>query len=209
MATFNDHLNALRRLIHDPNDVLCPLTTKTAAVNDAVKERDQVTGGNRTLIEYTLTAGQGVYTFTEVGNTRILDIVGIAVLWVGQRILMNQVSYTDLAAYYRTWNTFRSTPIAFARYGAASIRIGPLPAIAYATEWDVTQHTDELSGDTADPLPYPYTEPVPYYAAHLCMLNAQRYDEADEFLRMFTEKCNAVQGSRTGLLPTAYANPPR
>jgi len=209
MATANDHVTATRRLVHDPNGQMWPTSEVLAYVNEGVKERDRATGGNRELIEYTLTAGDGIYSFTDIGNTRVFDVVGITVLVNGLRIVLEQVSYTKLAAFYRAWNTFRDIPRAFARYGAASVRLGPLPSQAYSTEWDCCVVTADLAGSDSDPLPYPYTLPVPYWAAYLCKVNEQKWEEAEAFKAQFYTLCASIEGARTGLLPTAYANAPR
>lgn len=205
MATANDYITSARRLLHDPTGQYWNTTDQLSNVNEAVKMRDRVTGGNRSLIEYSLTAGTGVYTFTDLGNTRVFDVVGITVLFNGLRIVLEQVSYTRLVTLYRAWNTYRDVPIAFARYGAASVRIGPLPSSDYDTEWDCCVVSADLAATDEDPLPYPYTEPVPYWAAYLCKINGQKWEEAEAFKAQFYDLCNSVEGTRTGVLPSAYA----
>ena len=63
MATVNDHVDELKRIVHDPDQQYWSDDFMVNAVNRAIKQRDQSTGGNRSLISFTLTAGDGTYSF--------------------------------------------------------------------------------------------------------------------------------------------------
>src|SRR3990167_11213611 len=66
-------------------------------------------------------AGTDTYTLTTIGNTSVFDVVGIALTYGSQRVILNHLSYTDLTARYRAWTSYRGTPECWARYGPASI----------------------------------------------------------------------------------------
>ena len=208
MATVNDHVDELKRIVHDPDQQYWSDSFMVNAVNRAIKQRDQSTGGNRTLLPFTLTAGDGTYSFSDVGNTRVFDVVGISVLFNGQRVVLNQISYTDLVASprYQAWTTYRDVPRAFARYGANSVVLAPLPSQAYETEWDCCIVSADLTGSDSDPLPYPYTEPVPWFAAYLCKSNMRAWQEAETCKEEFYRLCSLIEGARVGLLPSAYTS---
>lgn len=210
MSTIDDHVAETRRLVHDPNGDYWNAAFVENAVNKAIQERDKVTGGNRTLLTFTLTAGDGTYTFADLGatlgHTRICDVVSVTILFNGLRLILDQKSYTDLIAQELCMTNYRDVPRAMCRYGANTVIMGPLPSQAYSSEWDLAIFASgSLSGSDSDPLPYPYDEPVPYYAASLCKTNMRAWDEADGFMAEFYAMCSQIDGARVGILPTAYA----
>lgn len=207
MATLATHLATLNRYLHDPDNRFWPQTDKIAYVNQAIQYRDLTTGQNRSLIPFTLTAADDTYTFTDLGNTRVFDVVGINLIYVGKRIVLDSLSYTELNVNFRVYTSgsYQGYPAAWCRYGLNQVIFGPSPSVAYATEWDCCQVSADLSAlADADPLPYPYTEPVPYYAAYLAKLNERQYEEAQGFWEQWRLATNAAVSSRAGQVPTMY-----
>ena len=204
-VTLANYRTELRRLLHDPNDVYWSVADKDSAINLGLQRRDLDSGQNRTLVNYTLVAGTDTYTLTTIGNTSVFDVVGIALTYGSQRVILNHLSYTDLTARYRAWTSYRGTPECWARYGPASIVFGPVPAIAYAVVLDCSQFSSPLVNPTdTDPLPYPYTVPVPFYAAYICKVNERMYDEADQFLTGYIRELGVATNARAGMVPSVY-----
>lgn len=206
MATVADHLAVLRRLLHDPDDRYWPEADKIAYISEAVKRRDLLTGQNRVLLSVNLVAGTNSYSMTTAGNARVFDVIGIQLTFGGVTMVLDNLSYTDLAAQWLSFtSTYRDIPRAWARHGASNVIFGPIPGIAYATVWDCSTYSADLdSTDDSDPLPYPYTEPVPFYAAALAKFNERQYDEAADFEAKFIEAVNIAGGARVGSVPTMY-----
>ena len=200
-----DFRTDLRYLLHDLSDSIWSLAIKDSFLNKALQRRDLDTGANRTLVTFALTAGTDTYTFTTLGNTSVFDVVGIALIYSGTRIVLDQRSYTELTAGRRPFTTYRGLPEAFCRYGPASVIFAPSPSIAYSTEWDCCVFSPPMiAASDTDPLPYPWTQPIPYYAAYLAKLNEGQGDEAAEFFRQYREQIDTAMNARVGMLPTAY-----
>jgi hypothetical protein len=204
-VTVGDHVNEVRRLLHDPNDQMWSTADKTANVNKAIRRRDADTGGNRVLLPLNLTIGQDSYTLTALGNTNVVDVVGIYLIVGNARRLLDNMSFTRLTAYFRQWTGMTSEPIGWAKYNPTTIYLGPPPGFAYATQWDCVQvNGTDLTAAQNDPLPVPFTDAVPYYAAYLCRMNQREYDEADKAREMYFDSLRLLEGMKAGMLPTGY-----
>lgn len=211
MATFpqqdlSDYLAEVRRLVHDPNDVYWSQADKTANINKAIKMRDVHTGANRTIISLTLTAGTDTYTLSTLGNARVFDVVGINLIYGGQRIVLGQKSYTKLNTLERTFTTSRNRPGAWCKYNTTTVILGPIPSIAFVTEWDCCVTMADLSSGTdVDTLTGIFTVPVPYWAAYLCKQNSDEPERATWFCDEYYKHIATCQGARSGMMPNAYA----
>ena len=203
-ARLSDYLTAVRDLLHDPNADFWQDPILTRFINKAMQQRDLDAGGNRQTLTYVLTAGTAAYNFTTVGNPNVFDVVGITLLYGTQRIqLGGGQAYTRLTVDLRWSSTYRDTPQAFARYGPNQVVLAPIPSQAFTTEWDCLVYASPLVLTTdADPMPYPYTEPVPYYAARLAKINERAPDEAEYFLDQYDRALGTLGVMRTGSQPT-------
>jgi hypothetical protein len=200
-----DYRTDLRYLLHDLSDSIWSLAIKDSFLNKALQRRDLDTGANRTLITFVLTAGTDTYSFATLGNQSVFDVVGIALIFTGTRVVLDQRSYTELTAQKRPWTTYRGLPEAWCRYGPSSVIFGPTPSTTYTTEWDCCVFSPPMiAASDTDPLPYPWTQPVPYYAAYLAKLNEGQGDEAADFFRQYREQVDTAMNARVGMLPTSY-----
>lgn len=201
-ATLTSYLAELRRLLHDPNDVYWSVTDKTANLNTAMQQRDRDTSGNRVLISKTLTIGTSTYNFSTLSNVQVFDVVNIFLIYSGTRVRLSPMAMSLLNETYRRWTAYQSIPEAWARYGPSEVVIGPTPSLAYSTEWDCCVYSSPLVNPTdGDPLPYPYTDPVPYYAAYLCKLNERQIDEAEAFRDLYRARVVNIPDTRTAMVP--------
>lgn len=200
--TLSSYLTKLRRLLHDANDVYWTQAAKTAYLNQAIQQRDRDTGMLRTRGFVSLTEGTSAYLLTTV-SSQTYDVVGIGVYQGNFRIQMQQIAYTDLQLQYQNVLSFNQYPMAFARYGASSLIFAPSPNQNYLSEWDCLLLSNELVNMTdADPLPAPWTDPVPYMAAHFAHLELGKMEEAERFLKIYQERLNGVMAGARGMQVT-------
>lgn len=210
-TSLSTYLGTLRRYLHDPNDQYFSQADKTAYLNQGIQQRDLDTGGNRSLFTFVTTAGVDNYTFDQLSGSSsntIVDVVAINLLYNSLRVVLDQLSFTMLNARVRTYSPpFQFAPCGWSRYGSNTVYLAPAPSLAYSIEVDaviVAPPTTLTALTDTDPLLYPYTDPVPYYAAYLAKLNERQYDEADDFKNKYDMACLKAAAGRVGLLPTAY-----
>lgn len=200
MATLNDYLTQTRRIVHDANATYWSDTNLIAYINQAIKQRDWDSGQNAAIQSITLTIGQASYVFnTAPFQTNTISVTGIILINGNFRYQLAQVSYSELGSLYQPYQGYTNTPVAFAYHGATTIILGPAPQIAYVTEWDTLQASADLVNlSDPDPLPYPWTDPVPYLAAHFAKIEIQQGNEADQFLQQYYARLNALTGGVRG-----------
>lgn len=207
-ATLSDYVDDLRRLLHDPADRYWPLADKIVYINKGMQRRDLDTGANRVLTSVTLVAGQDTYDFDSVAvnQPNAFDVVSIAVIYGNLRVMMDSYAYSRLNVLARQFQPgLQFCPLAWARYGPNTVVFGPVPSQAYVTEWDLCIYTDPLVNLTdADPVVYPYTNAVPYYAAYQAKLNERQYDEAEGFKSQYDMQINTAVNARVGMRPSHY-----
>lgn len=205
-ASLAQFLDDLRDLLHDPNDVYWSATQKTKYINQGLVKRDRETGQNRVLISFVTTIGVDTYTFTDLGNENVFDMVGLNLLYQNWRYVMGATSFSELNASIRSYSPpFQWAPVAWARYGPAQFVVAPAPAIAYTLEVDCSQVSprDSLVNLTdRDPLPAPFDAPVKYWAARMAKYNERAYDEAREFEEMFKAEVSALDANKVGMVPS-------
>lgn len=203
MATFStlsDYLTQLRRLLHDSGDVFWSAAAKTAYINAGMQQRDRDTGMNRTRALVTLTAGTSQYLLT-AANSNTYDVVTITLFNGTTPYQLEMRGFGDNSIRYRGFANFLQQPICVTKYGASSLIFLPPPDQNYVTEWDCVLISPALVNTTdRDPLPYPWTDPVPYMAAHFANLEIQKQEEADRFLRIYTERLAGVQAGARGMM---------
>lgn len=215
-VTLSDYLASLRRLLHDPQDLYWSLADKTAYINEAVQQRDLDTGGRRKIGTFTLVVGTSTYSFTTLSTAfdpdtaNIVDIIGITLLYNGFRILLEEWTYSELVANpgYLAYTNSSNRVAAWCRYGDQSVILAPKPQVAWDIEIDATIYSTPtaLAALTdADAVQYPYTYPVPLYAAYLAKQNERVWDEANAFLDRYQAAVNQINAVRTGTTPGFYS----
>ena len=136
---------------------------------------------------------------------RAFDVVSIVLIYNNLRLVLDQKPYTMLTAFVRPLTSYTSYPVAWAKYNETTAIFGPAPNQAYSTIWDVCVYSAALVNTTdTDAMPYPYTECIPYWAAHLACLAQRQFAEADYFGAKFEEEYDAAVNARTGITPSYY-----
>jgi len=209
--TLQTYLAATRRLLHDANADYWSDADLILDINSAVKQRDLWSGGSRSYqSNIPLTAGQDQYQlpslFPALAAKTILDVISVWLIYGATRVQLDNPSFDDLQRRFRPWNTFVNRPAAFARYGAQGLFIAPAPSTPYTIDADLVVLSVTLANLTdADPLPFPYTEPIPYWAAYYAKINSRRYDEADVHLGYAQKAIRDIEGARVGEMQMAYS----
>lgn len=196
-----------RRLLHDASGAYFTDADLTVDINDAIAERDRWSGGSRSYqANKSLTIGVDAYSLkTLFPSLVVLDVINLILVYGATRVTLQNPAFTDLTTMGRSNTQFQNRPWGWARYGADQVYIVPAPATPYPTDWDLVTLSAILSDDaTPDPLPFPYTIPVPYYAAYLAKINQRQYQEADVFLGYFQKAIRDIDGARVGEMVSAY-----
>jgi hypothetical protein len=107
--------------------------------------------------------------------------------------MWRRIVWTDFQARFRIYgSTFMGTisePGWYAQYGEGpigSLYLAPIPTQALPMEVDLTIIPSPLLTDNdPDPIPYPWTDAVSYWAAVLCLLQQQRREDAAAMTTLF------------------------
>lgn len=205
MASLSDYLADVERFLHDSSNSYWSEADLTVFINRAIKQRDRDTGMNRAITAKTLTPGTNVYAIASV-NANAFDVFSIILNYSNVRQLLSQVPYTLLTAYIQGINFYNQVSLAYAKYGAASIYFAPAPDQAYVTEWDcLVASADLVNATDPDPLPAPWTDPVPFLACSFAKIQIQQFDEADRFKQLYRDRLDEVMANaRSSSMPYPY-----
>jgi hypothetical protein len=118
------------------------------------------------------------------------DVVSVSVSWGGMRPSLDWLPWEDLQAYARSYNIgVTSYPFMFSTNGDGNngqVWLFPIPTSQLEMEWQVFAIPGNLYSDSDyEAIPGPWTNYVPFYAAHLAYLNSQRFGQANTMLDLF------------------------
>lgn len=216
----NAYLNQTQRLLQNPaaSTVLYSQADLTSYINTA---RGQVAGEAaciRQLGTLTLTQGISTYAFTSVvipsmaalGIAGILNIREMTINVVGGVKYLQGWAWEWFNRYYvAVLNASQSTPQNWAQYaqgvlGSAALR--PIPDQTYTVNVDAVCYPADLVNDSSlEPIPYPWTDAVPFYAAYYAMMSSQRQQDADKMFQRYEEfTARARRLSTPAVLPNQY-----
>lgn len=107
--------------------------------------------------------------------------------------MWRRIPWSDFQARFRVYGrTFYGTisdPGWWAQLGegnSAQIYLAPIPAQRNPMELDLTCVPASLrNDDDPEPIPYPWTDAVSYFAGMMCMLQQQRKEDAAGLLQLF------------------------
>ena len=183
-----------------------------------------VAGSAPTSLFYT-TAGQEMYPFAfanqtanaqNQGTAGVIDVNNVAVSWGGAlRPVQNWMPWQDLQAYARSYNVgVFSYPFCWATSGQGAnnrVWLWPAPSTSSEMEWDCSLRPSPIySNDDYEALPYPFTKPVKFYAAHLAFLASFRNGQAQDMKEQYVNSIMSGAGaSGRGNVPDFYADTTR
>lgn len=215
MPLLSTYTTDVRRLLHDANATFWSDAELTSHINTARNKVALDTGCLRSLETVTLTASQETYPVNSSTTklTRCIDVVNIIVVWGNQRVPLMQMVWSEFQYNLRIWANFTNMPAAYSKFGGplGTIYIGPVPNDTYTSYWDILYLPTALVDDTTvDELAFPFSDPVPYYAAYVAKFKEQAYGEASLFEQQYKQKAAwAISASFTRVLPNPYGYPQR
>lgn len=127
--------------------------------------------------------------------------------------LWRRVPWTDFQARFRVWNrTFIGTisePGWYAQYGLGLlgvIYLAPIPSQANTMEWDCSCLPQPLiNDDDIEPIPQPWQDVIPYFAAVLALLQQQRLQDAQLMMQLLnTDLPFAASVVNPQMIQTSY-----
>lgn len=201
----NSYITETQQLLNDQNgQYFTPATTATW-VNKSRRRIAAISGCLRAMPPGTQThPGQEIYPFSDwislvqgivPGVESILAIrsLCISIGAQGWKPQWRRMVWTDFQARMRIYNgTFFGTisePGWYAQYGAGpagALYLAPIPAQSNPMEVDLTLIPAPLvDDDSPEPIPYPWNDAVPYWAATLALLAQQRREDAQAMSIMF------------------------
>ena len=219
------YITDVQNLLNDAGGQMFPLPTLTRYINKSRRRIAAVSGCLRCVPAGVYTVPwQEVYPFADwialvqgvnPQYQSILACRSVAVAIGGQwqrdgqitrggwKPVWKRVIWTDFQARFRIYNgSFIGTisePGWWAQYGEGpigSIYLSPIPGQKNPMEVDLTCIPFPLLTDNdACPIPYPWNDAVPYWAATLCLIQQQRTQDATAMAATFSAElplCAAV-----------------
>lgn len=182
------------------NQEAYPFTAWNALVQGVMPQAQSI------LACRSLTVGiGGKWHIDESGNGKI-----VGGSW---KPMWRRIVWTDFQARFRLYGgTFMgilSEPGWWSQYGvgpAAKIYLAPIPTTSLPMEVDLTVIPMPLMTDgDSEPIPYPWTDAVSYWAAVMCLLQQQRREDAAAMAELFgTELPMCASVVCPQMIQTAY-----
>jgi len=211
MTTLSDYITLTRRLLHDANANFWSDSELTDDINNARNRLVRDTGVNRILQSSATVTSQEVYQFSTLPQgLQTMDVININLYWGNTRIPLRYLPWTQFNAELRFWQNYVGRPIAFSMYGPNSFYLAPVPDQVYTIELDTVVEPTNLvnTTDVESNIVAPYTDPVPYYAAHIAKFKEQSYGEAELFKKHYDNKVqNLLATTFTRRMPDPYSRP--
>jgi len=96
--------------------------------------------------------------------------------WLSYQAFARQYPYVSGNPWY--WTRFENT--------TNSVYLRPIPSQAFPMQWTCTCSVLPLTTDSSpEPIPYSYTDAIPYFAAYLAMMSSQRMPDAQNMLQIY------------------------
>lgn len=187
-STLAEYITEVRRILHDATATFWPDTDLIAFINRAIRQRDRNSGMNRLVVLHTLVPMQNLYDLTVV-DLDAYEVLSIFVRRGNERYPLARRAYTEVTQFNQAVMSMSTDPEGYSRIGAKQVYIAPMPRDALVTEWDMLRVAPPLVqlGDV-DPLPYPWTDPVPFLAASFAKFESQQQDEARLYDSVYRER---------------------
>lgn len=157
------------------------------------------TGAELQALTTPLTVTQGmqeIYPFSAVplgsfpGVAEIFAVKSISFIYMNYRYSIPVFPFSVYQAYVRIYpQQYLYVPTAAAQFGQGvngSLYMYPIPSTFYQMEWDCFCLPIDLEDETTvEAIPKPWTDAVPYFAAHLAFLELQNLNSAKFYLELY------------------------
>ena len=209
------YLTETNRLLQNPaaTSALYSTSDLTAYINIA---RGQIAGESESIRVYApmaLLPSQQVYPFSAItltgtpGVSGVFNVRGLTIGIASGQSWLRPRSFPYFQLYFlNNPETEVAAPIEYAQYGqgaTGSLYFNPTPDQDYTAYLDCVCFPIPLVDDTTvEALPYPWTDCVPYFAAYMALMSAQRAPDADHMFQLYqTFAGRARQMSNSSVVP--------
>ena len=163
-----------------------------------------------------LNQGQEFYKFSDInlsqnpGCEAVYYIRSVSIIYSNYRYSLPIYSFSTYQAMIRQFPfQYQYVPTFASQFGqgtAGSFACYPLPSQSYQIEYDCQCLPSPLVDDqSVEAIPAPWTDAVPYFAAHLAMLELQNMNAAQYFLTLYEKfALNYSQYARVGRVTNPY-----
>ena len=154
-------------------------------------------------------ASQEIYRFADIptanfpGVGPVFAVLDISIIYAGYRYTLRHYSFGTYQATIRNYpRQYYYVPTIWAQQGQGvdgNAYMYPIPSGPYQLEFDCLCLPADLATDEdQEALVAPWTDAVPYFAAHLAFLELQNLNAANYYLKLYDEMCHRY---------SAYARP--
>ena len=154
------------------------------------------------------TGGGTGATATATMFNNVFNVISISYLWGNQRYSLRYRGFTLFQAYMRSQLFFTQRGLIWTIHEQMGyVLIQPPPDQAYVTEWDVLCIPLPLlnPGDTDTQIVQPWSDAVQYYAAYLCLLKLQNFEQAEFMLKLYSARVPKIIIGAGGVrIPNPY-----
>jgi hypothetical protein len=145
----------------------------------------------------TLNIGQEVYNFSDIyvanwpGVDSVHAIKSASVIYANYRYMLPQYDFSTYQSMIRQYPfQYQYVPTFCSQFGqgaGGSFYAYPLPSQTYQWEFDCFCLPTDMTMDNSipEPIPAPWTDAVPYFAAHLAYLEIQNWNAAKMYEALF------------------------
>ena len=163
-----------------------------------------------------LNQGQEVYPFADVdismfpGCESIYMVRSVSILYSAFRYSLACYSFSVYQARIRSWaQQWQYVPGVCGQLGQGvdgSLYMYPIPSQTYQQEWDCGMlPSDLVTNLSAEALPGPWDDAVPYFSAHLCYLQMQNFNAAKMYLDLYDKMLQRYSDyARVGRVTNPY-----
>lgn len=125
------------------------------------------------------------------------DVVNTTIYWGSLRRPLGYRVWTLFNAAFRSVQNFTGPPAVFSVYNNTSVYVAPIPDQTYQVDFDCVQTVVDFAiNDTAaDPIPFPFHNPVSFYGAYLAQIKAQKFEVANYFKDQYNNQVKAAINS--------------
>lgn len=191
--------------------------TATAAISSGTVSGITITAnGSGFTGTPTVTVTGGTASTTASASATILqalDVVDITVNYQNSWISLAYTYWTEFQAKARYYRSMTGMPALWSQGppsgigGGKAFYIFQIPSMPYTCDVHCITTPGPLVDDTTqEPMTYPQTDLIPYYAAYLAKYDQQMFEESANFLRVYDDLLRRGQSSQyQRRIPNPYA----
>jgi hypothetical protein len=159
---------------------------------------------------------QEIYQFKNVplaqfpGVGEIYAVKSVSLIYANYRYSLPCYSFSVYQAMIRQYpRQYLYVPTVMGQYGqgtSGSLYMYPIPSAPFQMEWDCFCLPTDLTDDQQpEALPGPWTETVPYFAAHMCYLEMQNANMGKFYLDLYDNMVHRYSAyARPGRMTSPY-----